>query len=317
MESKQELLLKVDRVKTILVDRATGGQPSDDEYVELRHDLIASSIKDVLPRFILTCRTIREFWSFIQPKFPSYRERSAYLQEEFTPILNSLEFGGVDEETLLTTSDLFKFQFPAGLPFGLRKPSLALVPQQKSQETRFEDEVGIGILRENVYPRLTFQRLADNLNVSKLGYSDWATALTSMIQTDSEKKFYIKYASTFNMRNGEVPVLIPQAWIQWHSKPKQDLRSISSAYTDDLYRVDFVAFWNNRRFAIPLDDISHYAKKTGANWEASEVQYAKRLKEDRKLRKTGWQVFRISNWEIRNENAIPEILEDLREFVGF
>jgi len=317
MESRQELLIKIDRLKAILVDRATGGLPSDDEYIEVRQELISSSIREVLPRFVLTCRTIREFWGFIQPKFPSYRERSEYLQKEFEPLLNSLELGEIDEETLLAKGDLFKYQFPAGLPFGLKKPSLAVVPQQKSQQTRFEDETGIGILRENVYPSFTFQRLTDNLKVVNLGHNDWATSLTSMIQTDSEKKFFVKYAATFNMRHDEVPVLIPQAWIQWHSKTKQDLRSTSSTYADDLYRVDFVAFWDNRRYAIPIDDISHYAKKNGSNWEASEVEYAKRLKEDRKLRKTGWQVFRVSNWEIRNESAIPEILADLREFIGF
>jgi hypothetical protein len=28
------------------------------------------------------------------------------------------------------------------------------------------------------------------------------------------------------MGNKDVPVLIPQAWIQWHSQPKRNLRSI-------------------------------------------------------------------------------------------
>ena len=119
------------------------------------------------------------------------------------------------------------------------------------------------------------------------------------------------------MRSTDIPVLIPQAWIQWHSKTKQDLRSTASSYADELYRVDFVAFWDNRRYAIPIDDISHYAKRSGKTWEASEVEYSKRLREDRKLRKTGWQVFRVSNWEMRSEDAIPEILSDLKEFIGF
>ncbi len=42
-----------------------------------------------------------------------------------------------------------------------------------------------------------------------------------------------------------------------------------------------------------------------------------RLKEDRKLHKEGWEVFRISNWEIRQEEIILELLADLREFIGF
>ncbi|NET01710.1 MAG: hypothetical protein F6K62_01755 [Sphaerospermopsis sp. SIO1G2] len=68
-----------------------------------------------------------------------------------------------------------------------------------------------------------------------------------------------------------------------------------------------------------IDDISHYGKKVNSDcyWLADEENYSKRLKEDRKLRKEGWEVFRISNWEIRNKALIPEILHDLKDFIGF
>jgi hypothetical protein len=313
----RELYIKLQQLKNILVERATGRQHSDDEYAELRQELVSSRIRDVLPRFVLTRRTLREFWSFIQPKFPTYRERADYLKKEFEPLLNSLEFGETNPETILVAGDLFRHQFPAGLPFGLKKPSLVVVTQQGSQQTRFEDEPEIGVLRENIYPDFSFQSLAESLKATPVCRSDLATALTSMIQTESEKKFFSTYAATFNMRSQNIPVLIPQAWIQWHSKTKQDLRSASSSYADDLYRVDFVAFWGDRRFAILVDDIGHYAKKTNKGWEASEAEYAKRLKEDRKLRKAGWHVFRVSNWELRKEESIPEILADLREFISF
>jgi hypothetical protein len=41
--------------------------------------------------------------------------------------------------------------------------------------------------------------------------------------------------------------------------------------------VDFVAFWNNRRYAILIDDISHYGVKMAGRWDASEQEYSKRL----------------------------------------
>lgn len=63
------------------------------------------------------------------------------------------------------------------------------------------------------------------------------------------------------MADTNVPVLIPQAWIQWHSLTKKYLSSNTSLHPEDIYRVDFVAFWNNKRFAIQVDDISHYAVK--------------------------------------------------------
>jgi hypothetical protein len=33
--------------------------------------------------------------------------------------------------------------------------------------------------------------------------------------------------------------------------------------------------------------------------------------------KERWEFFRISNWEIRNKELIPEILHDLKDFIGF
>ncbi len=142
-------------------------------------------------------------------------------------------------------------------------------------------------------------------------------ALVDMNQSEYEKQFFLKYAKKFDMANKDIPVLIPQAWIQWHSQIKKNLRAISSAHKDELYRVDFVAFWENKRYVILVDDISHYAIKNNSRWYADEESYSKRLKEDRKLRKENWQVFRVSNWELRDEERSQVILEDLREFFSF
>ena len=92
MSTIQETLISVERLKTILVSRAIGQEPDGNEYVALRKSLIAHPmVKDRLPRFIHTCRTIPEFWAYIQPKFKSYRERQAYLAEEFDSLLTRLE----------------------------------------------------------------------------------------------------------------------------------------------------------------------------------------------------------------------------------
>jgi len=212
----------------------------------------------------------------------------------------------------------FDYQFPAGLPFGwVKKPSLSLIPEQGSQKPYFINDANIAVIRDNAYPNLTYQKLNQFLqNTPIMKKGELLLVLRSVIQTDHEKKFFEEYLTRYDMTLSEVPVLVPQAWIQWHSLDKPNLRSQSSQYVDDLQRVDFVAFWQNERFAILVDDISHYAQKTDKGWWANEEQYSKRLKEDRKLRKEGWNVFRISNWEMRNNKA-HEILEDLREFMGF
>jgi hypothetical protein len=218
----------------------------------------------------------------------------------------------------------FTKQFPLGLPFGKNKPNFNLIPANRVQKCFFEEEPQIGVLKgENVYPSLSFPHLFKIVQNSEISGvppepKTLARNLWKMNQTDCEENFFVSYAQKYQMREKEnVPVLIPQAWIQWHSRTKKDLRSQDSSYADDPYRLDFIAFWNNQRFAILVDDISHYAiREENGRWCADEKEYSKRLKEDRKLRKEGWQVFRVSNWEIRN-GLIDDILADLKEFLGF
>lgn len=45
----------------------------------------------MLPKFVLSSRTIQEFWQFIKPKYATWNERSAFLQQEFEPIMSWLE----------------------------------------------------------------------------------------------------------------------------------------------------------------------------------------------------------------------------------
>jgi hypothetical protein len=318
MESKSLLFEKVQKLKAILVESATGGTHENaHEFSGLRQELISSSVRDMLPKFILSNRTLGEFWSYIQPKLPSYKERREFLKDEFAPLLNSLEFGELDKSDLIEKGDLFSFQFPAGMPFGLHKPSLAFVPTQGTQKASFEDDEDIGVLRNDIYPNFTYSKLSKQIKNTPVFKNELLSVLQNMNQTETEKKFFDEYCKLYEMSLIETPVLIPQAWIQWHSLPKKDLRSHSSAYVDDLYRVDFVIFWNYKRFAILIDDIGHYATKTGQSWMADQEKYSKRLKEDRKLRKQGWNVFRASNWEIRHNESVKEILDDLHEFIGF
>ena len=93
----REVLMKVGNLKGILVSRATGGTPDEPAYAKLRAELLAMPpIRDALPKFVLSCSTIREFWNFIKDMFETdkYRQRTAYLQQAFLPILSWLEGHG-------------------------------------------------------------------------------------------------------------------------------------------------------------------------------------------------------------------------------
>ena len=282
-----------------------------DDYADLRKKLISEKIE--LPEFVNQCRNLQDIEDYGKRKFNNrgiiipYVERRVFVSDKFNIILTSLEFN-------VSSSDLFKHQFPYGLPIGKNKPSLVVVAENSSQNTLFEGTSSIGVIRGDVYPNFTYKKLKLCLE----GQS-FIPSLNNFFSFSTEKESYFlnAYEKMYEMTSEEVPVLVPQVWIQWHSQNKNHLRNEGSAYADDLMRVDFVAFWKDRRFAILVDDISHYGKKNSSGrWEADEEQYSKRLKEDRKLRKESWEVFRVSNWEVRNDHT-GEVLNDLKDHIGF
>ena len=87
-----ELLIKVERLKTMLVSRATGGDLDIAEFSALRRELLAEQrIASRLPAFLQVCRSEGEFWAFIKGKFATYQERRDYLRDQFDPALKLLE----------------------------------------------------------------------------------------------------------------------------------------------------------------------------------------------------------------------------------
>lgn len=78
-----------------MIDRARGGEPNADEYELLRDCVVKNPlISDLLPEFVKSCRTVREFWIFIKSKFSNggaYNARTEFLQARFAPVLAFLE----------------------------------------------------------------------------------------------------------------------------------------------------------------------------------------------------------------------------------
>lgn len=85
---------KVSYLLNLLVAHATGKSANSSEYETLRHGLLANpSLSAQLPQWIKLHRNLDSFWGFIQPKFGTYAERRTFLSEQFTPLLDYLEFG--------------------------------------------------------------------------------------------------------------------------------------------------------------------------------------------------------------------------------
>lgn len=85
---------KANYLANLLSSHASGGVGDGHEYSQLRHELLSMpEISQLIPSFVRLNRDLTSFWHFIQPKFKTYKERRTFISEQFTPLLDFLEFG--------------------------------------------------------------------------------------------------------------------------------------------------------------------------------------------------------------------------------
>ncbi|MDN0077797.1 hypothetical protein QU481_23665 [Crenobacter sp. SG2303] len=96
---------KVSYLQNLLIAHATGKPADQNEYEQLRNELLNNSeIVSFLPSWLKLHRNLESLWGFIQPKFKTYAERRAFLSQEFTPALDLLEFGSTTSKMTISTS---------------------------------------------------------------------------------------------------------------------------------------------------------------------------------------------------------------------
>lgn len=72
-------------LKNLLINCATGGniQEATEQYVSLRNTfLINPNFSKEAPKWLINCRDLGDFWSFIKGQFPTYEERRQFIREE-------------------------------------------------------------------------------------------------------------------------------------------------------------------------------------------------------------------------------------------
>lgn len=155
----------------------------------------------------------------------TYPEQTNYLNQQFAPAYGFPESGN---SPIVQTYDLFSRQFPLGMPFGLKKPSLASIQSsQGTQYSSFAETSDIGVVRNNVYPNFSANQFFIDFCHKPLfsQFPNFWQTLVDICQTDSEKNFLLFYINNYLVHNANLPILIPQAWIQWHAKNKSELHN--------------------------------------------------------------------------------------------
>jgi predicted nucleotide-binding protein len=108
---------KVSYLQNLLIAHATGKPADSGEYEQLRHELLSDNeISKQLPPWLKLHRDLESFWGFIQPKFGTYAERRTYISQQFTPLLDALEFGVSGPLFHEAAANLATFRFPESSP---------------------------------------------------------------------------------------------------------------------------------------------------------------------------------------------------------
>ncbi|MGB8806594.1 MAG: abortive infection family protein [Candidatus Rickettsiella isopodorum] len=86
---KEDLLTVVEKVKSNLIAKATGEYFNEREYTINRRILLGKqSLNVTIPEFVKNNTNLDEFRRYIQPKYPTYKQRYNYIVEEFKPLIS-------------------------------------------------------------------------------------------------------------------------------------------------------------------------------------------------------------------------------------
>lgn len=79
-------------LQNTLMARATADTPETGDYAQLRSELLSyPELKNLVPEYVITCRSLDHFWAFIKTKFAHYAERRDFIWSSFTQLLDFLE----------------------------------------------------------------------------------------------------------------------------------------------------------------------------------------------------------------------------------
>jgi hypothetical protein len=151
---------------------------------------------------------------------------------------------------------------------------------------------------------------------------------TGLVNTEAEKKFlklYIELCiSDLSLQFSAYdslalyPALIPQVWVNWIHYDRKDTQRAERAQREP-FRVDFLIkgkYINRSPLIIEIDGASHFGAYASDPSKAMLI-YTEHLRKDRWLRKQGWNVVRISNYEIECCQTLGDFQALFLELTGW
>lgn len=95
MDEELNISTRIEHFKMDLIAHATGkgsNRFNDKIYSDIRKLLMNDpNVKKLIPKFIITCRDLSDFWQFIKAEYSTYQERRIYIAKCINPIIDYYE----------------------------------------------------------------------------------------------------------------------------------------------------------------------------------------------------------------------------------
>jgi very-short-patch-repair endonuclease len=113
------------------------------------------------------------------------------------------------------------------------------------------------------------------------------------------------YSRRYQERGFDIPALVPQVYL--HYDPYTAHRGGRAGSPLPRQRMDFLLlFSGRRRVVLEVDGSQHYS----TNGYADPRVYGEMVREDRRLRLDGYEVYRFSSTELNGRDSSKRMLEE-------
>lgn len=129
------------------------------------------------------------------------------------------------------------------------------------------------------------------------------------LDSGAERVLFEAYASRYK-ETFDMPALIPQVYLHYDPYDQRTRRASATGAPLARQRMDFLMLFSDRqRVVIEVDGKHHYAE--GAN--ASPARYAEMVSEDRRLRLSGYEVYRFGGYELTQRPDASAMVQEFFE----
>lgn len=210
------------------------------------------------------------------------------------------------DEPVFTLLSGNKFEHIRFLIFGAArtKPDI-IVKDVLDGNLKVLNDGNVLVYDDEIKESLTYADFKIWWSKNKSKYS-WYTSTSQMNEMELRVQEYYKKHYGDDM----FPVLIPQVYLHYDPKDKEERQNYKYSEKLIFQRMDFLIIYKNRRIIIEIDGETHTP-------ENSLERYSKQLEYDRTMKFLGYDVFRLGGYELtKNFNkTVKEFFENLMQYL--